>query len=140
MPRVLRSISIVILAVLAFASSVSAQATAQLSGRVTDSSAAVLPGVTVTVTRTDTGLTRTAVTDNSGTYVLPNLPLGPYRLEATLSGFRTYAQTGIVLQVGATPEINIAMDLGELAETVTVEAAAPLVDTQSAGISEVVEQ
>ena len=139
MTRVLRSFSIVVLAVFAFASAVSAQATAQLSGRVTDGSGAVLPGVTVTVTRTDTGLARTAVTDNSGTYVLPNLSLGPYRLEATLSGFRTYAQTGIVLQVGATPEINIAMDLGELAETVTVEAAAPLVDTQSAGISEVVE-
>ena len=53
---------------------------------------------------------------------------------------RTFAQTGIVLQVGATPAINVTLGLGELAETVTVEAAAPLVDTQSAGISEVVEQ
>ena len=72
-------------------------------------------------------------------YVMPNLPTGPYRLEASLQGFRTYAQTGIVLQVGGTPTINVALALGSLEETVTVEAAAPLVDVQSAGISEVVE-
>lgn len=57
-----------------------AQATAQLSGRVTDESGGVLPGVSVTVTQTDTGFTRTTVTDDSGTYVLPNLPIGPYRI------------------------------------------------------------
>ena len=56
-----------------------------------------------------------------------------------LQGFRTYAQTGIVLQVGATPTLNVSLGLGDLAETVTVEAAAPLVDVRSAGISEVVE-
>ena len=106
----------------------------------TDESGGVLPGVSVTVIQTDTGFTRTTVTDESGGYVLPNLPLGPYRLEVMLAGFRTYAQTGIVLQVGATPAINVALALGQLAETVTVEAAAPLVDTQSAGIGEVVEQ
>ena len=82
-----------------------AQATAQMSGAVRDESGAVLPGVTVTVTQTDTAVVRTAVTDESGAYVLPNLPTGPYRLEASLQGFRTYQQTGIVLQVGATPVI-----------------------------------
>ena len=133
-------VSTVVLIVFVAASTASAQATAQLSGRVTDDSGGVLPGVTVTVTQTDTGFTRTTVTDDGGGYVLPNLPLGPYRLEAMLAGFRTFAQTGIVLQVGATPAINVTLGLGELAETVTVEAAAPLVDTQSAGIGEVVEQ
>src|SRR5688572_6646310 len=113
--------------------------TAQLSGRVTDESGAVLPGVTVTVTQTDTGLTRNVVTDATGSYVLPNLPTGPYRLEAMLQGFRTYAQTGIVLQVAATPEINVALGIGSVEETVSVEAAAPLVDVQSAGISDVVD-
>ena len=140
MSRVLRGCSIGV--VMLFLTSVIAygQATAQLSGRVTDESGGVLPGVSVTVVQTDTGFTRTTVTDDSGAYVLPNLPLGPYRLEVMLAGFRTYAQTGIVLQVAATPAINVALGLGELAETVTVEAAAPLVDTQSAGIGEVVEQ
>ena len=76
-----------------------AQATAELNGRVTDESGAVLPGVTVTATQIDTGFARTVVTEGSGTYVMPNLPTGPYRLEASLQGFRTYAQTGIVLCV-----------------------------------------
>jgi len=80
------------------------------------------------------------VTDDAGTWVMPNLPTGPYRLEVSLQGFRTYAQTGIVLQVGSAPTINAALELGSLEETVTVEAAAPLVDVRNAGISDVVEQ
>ena len=112
--------------------------TARLSGRVTDESKAVLPGVTVTMTRTDTGLTRSDVTDGNGSYVLPNLPAGPYRLEVSLSGFRTYVQTGIVLQVAGTPEINVVLTVGALEETITVEGGSPLVDVQSSGVSEVV--
>src|SRR5687768_3210754 len=114
--------------------------TAEVSGRVTDESGAVLPGVTVTVTQTDTGFTRTVVTDGTGTYVMPNLPTGPYRLEVSLQGFRTYEQTGIVLQVAATPTINAVLTVGSLEETVSVEAATPLVDVRSTGISEVVDQ
>ena len=116
-----------------------AQGTAELNGRVTDESGAVLPGVTVTATRTDTGFSRTDVTDAAGSYLMPNLPVGPYRLEVALQGFRTYVQTGIVLQVGATPTINAVLGVGTLEETVSVEAAAPIVDVRSAGISEVVE-
>src|SRR4051812_24822798 len=114
-------------------------ATAELNGRVTDESGAVLPGATVTVTQTATSLVRTAVTDSNGAYLISNLPTGPYRLEVALQGFRTYVQTGIVLQVGATPTINAVLALGALEEAITVEAAAPLVDVRSAGISNVVE-
>ena len=121
------------------ASAAWAQATAQMSGTVRDESGAVLPGVTVTVTQTDTGLTRTAVTDETGGYLLTNLPTGPIRLEVALQGFRTYEQTGIVLQVGATPTINAVLAVGTVEETVSVEGAAPLVDVRSAGISNVVE-
>jgi hypothetical protein len=117
-----------------------AQATAQISGIVTDDSGGVLPGVTVTATQTDTGFTRTAVTDGTGTYVMPSLPLGPYRLEVVLGGFQTYVRTGLVLQVGATPVIDAVLGLSALEETVTVEAAAPLVDVQSAGIGDVTSQ
>src|SRR5947207_7186306 len=113
--------------------------TAELAGTVRDTSGAVLPGVTVSVTQTDTGFTRTVVTDESGAYLLPNLPTGPYRLEVSLQGFKSYAQTGIVLQVGASPTINASLGVGNLEETVAVEAAAPLVDVRSAGISDVVE-
>src|SRR5437899_9159529 len=78
-----------------------AQATTQISGTARDASGAVLPGVQVTATQTDTGISRMTVTNETGFYVLASLPLGPYRLEATLPGFRTFAQTGIVLQVGS---------------------------------------
>src|SRR5947209_8366455 len=88
------------------------QATAELNGRVTDDSGAVLPGVTVTATQTDTGFTRTTVTEANGTYSMPNLPTGPYRLEMSLQGFKSYVQTGIVLQVGATPTINAMLAVG----------------------------
>jgi len=140
MTRVVRDFcTLALILVLATATAWAQLATAELNGRVTDSSGAVLPGVTVTVTQTATGLVRTAVTDETGAYLLSNLPTGPYRLEVALQGFRTYVQTGIVLQVGATPTINAALELGSVEETVTVEAAAPIVDVRSAGISNVVE-
>ena len=82
------------------------QSTAQMSGTVRDQTGAVLPGVDVTATQTGTGISRTTITDETGSYVLANLPIGPYRLEAALPGFRTYVQTGIVLQVNANPVIN----------------------------------
>ena len=107
--------------------------TAEINGRVTDSSGAVLPGATVTMTQTATGLTRSVVTDASGAYLISNLPTGPYRLEVSLQGFRSYVQTGIVLQVGGTPTVNPVLSVGSLEESVTVEAAAPLVDVRSAG-------
>jgi hypothetical protein len=116
-----------------------AGATAQINGTVRDTSGAVLPGVDVTVTQTDTNFTRSTVTDEEGNYVLSNLPIGPYRLQASLSGFRTFQRTGIVLQVNADPTIVIEMAIGELAETVSVEAAAPLVETRSPAVGQVIE-
>jgi hypothetical protein len=114
-------------------------ATAQISGTVKDTSGGVLPGVDVTVTQTATGLTRSAVTDEGGNYTLTNLPIGPYRLEAKLSGFRTYVQTGITLTVNANPVLNVEMALGDLTETVSVEAATPLVETRSPSIGTVID-
>ncbi len=136
---VLRHVAVLVLMALSSGAPAWAQATAQLSGSVRDSSGAVLPGVTVTATQTDTGFTRTVVTDDSGAYVMPNLPTGPYKLDVSLQGFKSYLQTGIVLQVGETPTINASLAVGNLEETVSVEAATPLVDVRSAGINEVVE-
>jgi Carboxypeptidase regulatory-like domain len=83
-----------------------AQVTAQISGTVKDASGAVLPGVEVTATQTATGLVRTVVSNETGSYILQDLPVGPYKLEAALAGFRTFVQTGIVLQVDANPVLN----------------------------------
>src|SRR5215470_2142871 len=116
-----------------------AGATAQISGTVKDTSGGVLPGVDVTVTQTETGQKRNAVSDADGSYVLPNLPPGPYRLDAMLQGFRTFTQTGIVLEVGASPVINVAMALGQVAETVTVTGTTPVVETRNLGVGQVMD-
>src|SRR5205085_4463538 len=97
---------------------ISAQATAQISGAARDQSGAVLPGVEITATQTDTGITRSAVTNETGSYVLPNLAIGPYKLEASLPGFRTFVQAGIVLQVNANPVINLTLEVGQVSEQV----------------------
>jgi hypothetical protein len=98
------------------------QAGAQISGSVADQSGAVLPGVEVTATQTDTGVSRSVVTNETGSYVLSNLPVGPYRLEVSLPGFRTSSQTGIVLQVGASPVINVVLEVGQVTDTIEVQA------------------
>lgn len=80
---------------------VCAQATAEISGTVRDQNSAVLPGVEITDTRTDTGVVRNTITNETGSYILPNLTVGPYRLEATLPGFRTFVQTGLCCRSAA---------------------------------------
>jgi Carboxypeptidase regulatory-like domain len=77
-----------------------AVANAQIHGVVSDATGAVVPGAAVKTTQTDTGQVRTAVTANDGSYVLPNLPVGPYTLEVTIPQFNSYVQSGIILQVG----------------------------------------
>src|SRR5437870_814612 len=116
-----------------------AQAAAQISGIVRDQSGAVLPGVEVTATQGDTGVSRMTVTNEAGSYVLTNLPLGPYRLEAGLPGFRTFVQTGIVLQVNSSPAINPVLEVGQISEQVEVQANATLVETRTVGVGQVVE-
>src|SRR5262245_39612151 len=138
MKRVSMNVLIAILFVFV-CTTVWAQSTAQMSGVVKDQSGAVLPGVEVTATQTDTGLARNTVTNETGSYVLPNLPVGPYRLEATLPGFRTYLQTGIVLQVGSNPAINPVLEVGQVAETVEVQADAALVETRSTAVGQVID-
>jgi hypothetical protein len=116
-----------------------AGSTAQISGTVKDQSGGVLPGVDVTVTQTATGLARSAVSDGNGGYVLPNLPVGPYRLEANLAGFRSYVQTGIILTVNGTPAINVVLALGAVSEAVSVVANAAMVETRSTGVGQLIE-
>src|SRR5437667_11079306 len=116
-----------------------AQATAQMSGTVRDQSGAVLPGVEIKATQTDTGRARTTVTNETGSYVLPSLPLGPYRFEAALPGFRTFVQTGILLLVNSSPVINPTLEVGQVTEQVEVQANATQVESRSSGVALVFE-
>ena len=116
-----------------------AQATAEISGTVTDTSGALLPGVEINVVQTATGVTRDAISNETGSYVLTNLPLGPYRFEASLPGFQTYSQTGIVLQVDSSPVINAVLEVGQITQTIEVQASATLVETRNVGIANIME-
>src|SRR3954470_7350553 len=74
-----------------------AQSVSQITGTVRDASGLAVPAAEVTATQTGTGLVRTATTSSDGAYVLPSLPIGPYRIEVKKEGFSTYVQNGVVL-------------------------------------------
>ena len=116
-----------------------AQATAQISGTVKDQSGAVLPGVEITVTQTDKQIARTTISNETGSYALPNLPIGSYRLEASLPGFRKFIQSGVVLEVNSSPTFNVVMEVGQVSEQVEVQANAALVETRQVGVGQVME-
>ncbi len=139
MTSVTKCLFMLLISLILSCGSVWGQATAQMSGTVRDQSGAVLPGVEVIATQTATGVSRTTVSNETGSYTLVNLPLGPYRLEAALPGFRTFAQAGIVLQVGSNPTINIELAVGQVAESVEVQANAALVETRNVSVGQVME-
>src|SRR5205809_1912313 len=139
MKRIVLYITISILATVLSCASLWAQATAQISGTVKDQTGAVLPGVEVKATQIDTGIDRTTITNETGSYVLPNLVTGPYKLEASLPGFRSFVQTGIVLQVNASPVINPVLEIGQVSEQVEVQGNGAQVETRSSGVGTVIE-
>src|SRR5437867_89493 len=116
-----------------------AQATAQISGSVRDQSGAVLPGVEITATQTDTGVSRMTITNETGLYLLSNLPLGPYRLQAALPGVKANVQTGILLQVNSSPLINIVLDVGQVSEAIEVQANAVTVEMRNLAVGQVID-
>src|SRR5690348_12645172 len=113
--------------------------TAQILGTIRDSSGAAVPDAQVKITQTDTGAVRSTISSGDGTYVLANLPIGPYRVEVSKQWFSTYVQTGIVLQVDASPAVDVALKLGSVTDQVEVEANAGLVETASTSIGQVME-
>src|SRR3569833_741477 len=115
------------------------QGTSQITGIVHDPSGSSVPGATVKVTQTDTGLTRTVTTAADGAYVLPNLPIGPYRKNVTKEGISTFVQPGIDLEVNTNPAINPTLKVGAVNELVTVEAEALAVETHSTGVGQVID-
>jgi hypothetical protein len=117
-----------------------AVSTSQISGTVQDASGLAVPGADVRVTQTDTGLVRVVQTGADGSYVLPNLPVGPYRLEVSKEGFAAFVQSGIVLQVSSNPTINATLKVGAVSEQVQVEASAAMVETHSNGVGQVIDQ
>ncbi len=121
-----------LLSALIVPASASAQAvTGTIIGRVTDTSGAVVPGVTVTLTNTGTKLTRVVTTDQDGEYSAPSLPTGTYTVTAEISGFKTVTMSDVELGVDQRVRIDLKLEVGALAESVTIAAESPLVQTSS---------
>ncbi len=112
--------------------------TSQIRGTITDESGAAVAGADVKLTQTATSAVRSATSATDGSYVFPALPVGSYQLEVTRQGFTKYLQTGIVLQVGVNPTIDVTLKVGAMTEQVTVEAQAAMVETQSTGVGQVI--
>jgi len=101
--------------------------TGTISGDVTDSTGAVVAGATVTVEHTGTGFSRTATTTGTGSYRIPELPIGAYKVTASGPGFKTVVRTAEVATGGVT-HADFSLPLGQASETIEVQGAAPLVD------------
>ena len=124
-----RSLVVVCVAALlwAVAGSAAAQAVrATVLGTVTDATGSVLPGATVNVTSTETGVVQSTVADSQGRYAVTNLLPAVYHIEASLSGFQTVVRQGIRLVVGTQAVVDFTLGISAVEETVTVTAGAPV--------------
>jgi hypothetical protein len=113
---------------------------ADLVGRVTDESMAVLPGVTITVVNRDTNLTRTATSDAQGGYKIPALPPGTYKVTAGVQGFANQTRDGVTLQLGQTVELVFTLKIAGAQEELTIVGESPGVDVTDTSVSSVVGQ
>src|SRR5436309_14095271 len=111
-------------AVLIFFAAILGAQTAQIQGLIQDASGSAVPGAESRATQTETGVVRTVSSAPDGNYVLADLPVGPYRLEVSKTGFAAYVQTGIVLQVASAPSVDVQLKVGGVSEQVQVEANA----------------
>ena len=115
------------------------QTAGNISGRVVDAQGAAVPGVTVTAKSAETGFVRTDVSDSEGVYRLNSLPVGPYDVSTELSGFQTYAQKGVTVNVAQTTDLNVELKLAGVSESVNVTAEAPMLRTSDSSVGGVVD-
>ena len=115
-------------------------ASAQIQGVVSDSSGAAVPKSKIKVIQTSTQFEKTTESRQDGTYVLPDLPIGPYRIEVSAGGFKTFVQSGIELEVGNRLSVPVTLQVGSVEQEVVVNSSASQVDTEKSSISEVVSE
>ena len=116
-----------------------AQTQARLTGTVTDNTGAVIVGATVLARNVGTGIASSAVTNESGIYSISFLNPGQYELSCEFTGFKKFLRTGLALETGTTTTINVELQIGELAETVNVSEAAPLLESESGAVGQLIE-
>jgi hypothetical protein len=136
-----RAVAVVFLNLIVLVSLASAQATTgTIFGTVTDETGGNLPGVSVSARNLQTGIGRTVVTDERGEYRIRELSIGEYEVQAELTGFQAAVQRGIRLTTGREAQVNLKMTLGSISEEVVVQGEAPVVDTTSGQLGQVVQQ
>lgn len=129
-----------LLLVTLFSSIASAQsASGTVTGLVTDSSQAAIPGVTLRIENTETGVAATAVSTSGGEYTFPLLPAGRYTLTAEGTGFQTHSRRDIVVETGRTLRLDIAMQVGQVSERVEVTGEAPLLESETSSVGQLIE-
>src|SRR5205809_1847359 len=121
--------ALVVLIALGTCLSIAQTSTATILGTVKDTSGALIPGVSITVEHTETGQTRAAISSETGDYNVPLLPVGAYEITTAMPGFKQQIRSGINLIVGQQAVINLTLEVGAIAEQVTVTEEAPLVNT-----------
>ena len=115
-------------------------ASAELAGNVLDSSGAAVPNASVTATNVGTGITHSAVSGKSGDYVITDLPPGDYTLSVESAGFRNLLQSGISLEVNQQARVDLTLQVGQAAETVSVTGHPPLLESESSSVGTVINQ
>lgn len=113
--------------------------TAGIYGAVTDPQGAVIPGATVTLIHVERNQERLTTANNGGQYVFPLIPVGTYRIRVKHPGFKTFEQTGIVLEVNDNRKIDVALEVGDIATETVVEAAPAAVEASTATLKSVVD-
>jgi hypothetical protein len=112
---------------------------AAISGVVSDLQGAVIPGAKVTITNLGTDVPSSAITNQAGFYSIPNLPVGAYTLTVEHQGFRRYVRQGLSLSTGQTLGLDVKLDLGAVTETVNVSGEAPLVESRTSDVTQLIE-
>jgi hypothetical protein len=114
--------------------------TGTISGTVTDQSGGAIPGATIAIRNVETGVTRSLPTNAAGRYEAVALPVGNYEVRASLTGFQTLVRSGITLTVGRNAVVDMALQVGEVAQSVTVTGEASFVETTTATVSNLVDE
>jgi hypothetical protein len=128
------------LAVVVFAAGTTAfSQTAQVTGRISDQSGAVIPGAQISVTNPKTGLTRDSVSNNDGYFTIPLLPPGEYRIAVKKDGFKPVVRPDVVLNVEQVARLDFTLEAGAVSDTVTITSDAPIMNTETSSVGQVVD-
>ena len=117
-----------------------AQDQSRLTGAVTDTTGAAIPGAKLTLSNVATGVTATSESNEVGVYVFPYVAPGVYSLQTEVAGFKTSNQTGVILETGTTRSVNVQMEIGELTEVITVEATTPQLEASTSSVGQFIER